>query len=142
MVSQSDADALLRIRKWFPPGTSVSLPVGKRVYELESDSPEDRFVLDTWRGSIRLSKVTMQNRARTSLILARLDLGGAPHTNPDGELIPSPHLHVYREGYDDKWAYPLDPSQFVNPHDLAVALVDFCRFCAIDPPSEFQDGLL
>ena len=141
MLTQAEADALLQIRKWFPPGTAFAVLPGKGVYELESDAPEERFVLDTFRGTIRLQKVGLQNRARTSVILARLDLNGAPHTNPDGARIECPHLHVYREGFDDKWAHPLKQGDFENPHDFAQTLVDFCRFCSIDPPADFQEDL-
>ena len=142
MLTQAEAEALLQIRKWFPADTTFAVPSGKRVYELESDAPEERFVLDTFRGTIRLRKVVLQNRARTSVILARLDLNGAPHTNPDGEHIECPHLHVYREGFDDKWAFPLDPNEFTDPHDLAQAFVDFCHFCSVRPPADFQEDLL
>ena len=30
----------------------------------------------------------------------------APHPNPHGTEIPCPHIHIYREDYDDKCAYP------------------------------------
>ncbi|KJU85379.1 prophage protein [Candidatus Magnetobacterium bavaricum] len=40
------------------------------------------------------------------IILLRLCFGGHPHRNPDDTEISSPHLHRYREGYADKWAYP------------------------------------
>lgn len=142
MLTQAEADALLQVRKWFPPGTTVVVPSGKRVYDLESDAPEERFVVDTFRGTIRLQKVTLQNRARTAVILARLDLNGAPHTNPDGQRIPSPHLHLFREGFDDKWAVPLDPTQFRDPNDLGQAFVDFCRLCSIELPDAFQEDFV
>lgn len=142
MLTQAEVNALLAVRKWFLPGVAFSLPTGKRVYELESDASAERFVLDTWRGTLRLSKVTFQNRARSAIILARLDLGGAPHTNPDGERIECPHLHVYREGYEDKWAFPLDPERFPDPGDLARVFGDFCRFCSIERIPPFQEELL
>jgi hypothetical protein len=40
-------------------------------------------------------------------------------------------LHLYREGYGDKWAIPLPPDKFPNIGDLWVTLEDFMRFCNI-----------
>jgi hypothetical protein len=58
------------------------------------------------RYRIKLTKATFQNRARVAIVLYRLDIAGAPHRNLDGEKIPCPHLHFYREGYGAKWAIP------------------------------------
>ena len=33
---------------------------------------------------------------------------GSPHTNPDDQIIGGTHLHIYKEGFDDRWAYPID----------------------------------
>jgi hypothetical protein len=63
---------------------------------------------------IDLIKGTYQNRARYVVVLVRLDFGGKPHRNPDGEEIASPHLHIYREGVGDKWAYPVTADRFAN----------------------------
>lgn len=93
MLTQAEADQLLATRKWFPPGIAFSISAGQaRTYELESDEAAETFVLDTYRGRIALKKVKLQNRVRSSIVLARLDLDGAPHTNPDGQRIDCPHL--------------------------------------------------
>ena len=63
--------------------------------------------------------------------LARVDIAGAPHRNPDGEEIPCPHLHVYREGYGDKWAIRVPAATFPNVHDSWLLLGDFLRFCNV-----------
>lgn len=72
-----------------------------------------------------------QNRARTVISLARLDLMGSPHDNPDGERIDTPHLHLYKEGFGDKWAAPIDPAIFTNVIDLHGTLDEFMAFCRI-----------
>jgi hypothetical protein len=115
-LSQSEADALIALEKHskdasfhdFPgPGARLALP-------LESADGREKFVLDVSRGRIRLEQCTYQNRARSAVVLLRLDLGGPPHQNPDHTIIPCPHLHIYREGFGDKWAHPL-PSAFSQP---------------------------
>ena len=74
-------------------------------------------------------------------MLLRLDLGGAPHRKPDGEEIPVPHLHVYREGYGDKWAVPVPVGCFGNLDDVWQALRDFMEYCNIAQPPRIQRGL-
>lgn len=34
-----------------------------------------------------------------------LDVGGPPHTNPDGERIPTPHKHRWSNADRDQWVY-------------------------------------
>ena len=29
------------------------------------------------------------------------------HTNPDNKQFNGPHVHIYKEGYDDKFAFPV-----------------------------------
>jgi hypothetical protein len=117
--TQAEADALLAMEKhriddsrWdFPdPGESMHIP-------LVSANGRENFHLDIRRGKIDLSKGTYQNRSRQIVILARLDFGGPPHRNPDDIEVPSPHIHVYKEGYGDKWAIPLPYSILINVND-------------------------
>jgi hypothetical protein len=91
----------------------------------------ERFFLDIWRGSLNVQKYRFQERARSVYILVRVDIGGSPHTNPDGRTVPCPHIHIYREGFDDKWAFPLTEYDFSNPNDIIVTLEDFAHFCRI-----------
>jgi len=75
---------------------------------------------------------------RTVVVLVRLDVDGAPHTNPDGELLSGTHLHLFREGYDDRWAYPVDPNNFNLLSDPGSTFQDFCGFCKIEAPPPVQ----
>ena len=112
-------------------GQKISLP-------LKSDDGRELFLLDLRRGRVELRKVTMQNRARQVVILARLDLHGPPHRNPDGEEIPTPHLHVYREDYADKWAIPVPADHFLSINDEWTTLNDFMRYCNITEAPNIQ----
>ena len=132
-LTQAEADTLLAMEKHrvddmqhvFPAlGGSIEIP-------LISANKRENFLLDITRGRIDLKKATYQNRARTVVILARLDIDGPPHENPDGEEIPCPHLHTYREGYGDKWAVPAPASVFSRTTDLWGSLEDFMAFCRI-----------
>ncbi|MDG6271690.1 DUF6978 family protein [Glaesserella parasuis] len=74
--------------------------------------------------------ITFQTRARKAIVLVRLDIEGPPHRNPDGEEIICPHIHLYREGYGDKWAYPLPDelkSVLDRPYELLDKFMDYCH---------------
>ena len=83
----------------------------------------------------------MQNRARQVVRLARLDIGGAPHRNPDDEEIPAPHLREYREGYEDKWAKPISSEHFTAIDDPYKTLEEFMSYCNITEPPKIQRGM-
>jgi hypothetical protein len=142
MLRQAEADSLIAMPKSFVRTTAVSLPPGSvQTHDLVGSDGREEFLFDLSRGTIRLSRIKLQTRARAVIILARLEIEGPPHTNPDGNTIVGTHLHVYREGYDDKWAYPLDPLQFSAPGEIAKTFSDFCSFCNIAPIPSFQQGL-
>lgn len=136
-LTQAEADALLALPKvkvdqkeWRYDGnrTKFSIP-------LLSQDKRENFLLDIERRQIKL-KGKYQTRARTTIILARLDFGGAPHRNPDGQDIPCPHLHIYREGYGDGWAVSLPKIYFPDLVDRWELLQSFIKYCNIvDPPN-------
>ena len=142
--TQAEADALLAMEKhrvnndlYEYPG-----PGGKLVVPLISADKREEFILDVYRGRIDFAKGTYQNRARQVVILARLDFGGAMHTNPDDVDVEVPHLHLYREGYGDKWAYPLPQDAFTDPADRWKLFEEFMAYCNITqtpniPPQMF-----
>jgi hypothetical protein len=142
-LTQSEADALIAIEKHradeqdyeYPGlGGSISVP-------LVSPDKRESFLLDISRGRIDLMKGTYQNRARQVVILVRLDFGGPPHRNPDGVEIQCPHLHIYREGFGDKWAVPVPNDRFPNLNDLWLTLESFMRYCNITQTPNIRRGL-
>lgn len=140
---QADADALIAMEKhradnqqWNYPGLggSISVPL------LSADKRED-FTLDIYRGRIDLLKGTYQNRSRQVVVLVRLDFGGAPHRNPDDQEVPAPHIHIYREGYGDKWAMPVPRDIFTDMSNLWKTLEDFMVYCNVTNPPLIERGL-
>lgn len=109
------------------PGKQLHIPV--RSVDLKHE-----FMLDIRSGRIELKKGTCQLRTASAHVLARIDLAGGTHRNPDGQELSCPHIHLYREGYNDQWAYPL-PKDFSKPDDLCQTLIDFLEYCnIIDKP--------
>lgn len=143
-LTQAEASALIAIEKHRVTDDRTDFPMGGAsvVLPLQSADKREQFLLDLSRGRIDLQKVKMQTRGRQVIVLLRLDLGGAPHRNPDGEEIPVPHLHVYREGYGDKWAVPVPPDRFRAVTDERTAFEDFMRFCNITRPPNVKQELL
>jgi len=147
MLTQSEADMLISIAKKLLIKGTVVFPSSGDYGKLELSSLDGReeFVVDmNRRGQIRLTKCTYQERYRKDIILLRLDIDGPNHTNPDGTELPCPHLHIYREGFEDKWAVPL-PTNFTNISDLVNTLLEFLRYCNVvnmsDIDSVTQGGM-
>lgn len=142
-LTQAEADALIALEKRRSDENRYDFPMGGQSVSvpLESVDGREQFLLDLSRGRINLSKVKMQNRARQAVVLLRLDLGGPPHRNPDGQEVPPNHLHVYRQGYGDKWAFPVSPDDFPHTSDMWATLNDFLRYCHVTLPPHIDRGL-
>jgi len=143
MLSQPEADRLILMEKrkldenvWgFPDwGGSVSVPV-------ESVDRSERFLFDLGRGRIKLSKLKYQERY-IIYQLVRLDIDGADHMNPDGAIVPCPHLHRYREGYGDSWAEPCPTEFFTDLSNIRTTLYQFFEFCHVVAPPRVDVGVI
>lgn len=133
MLEQAEAERLMAMDKYRVDQTQHSFPMpgeSLRIPLLSRDSLEG-FMLDVTVSKIVLNKANYQNRARKNIVLVRLDLEGPPHRNPDGNEMPCPHIHIYREGYETKWAYPVDMTLFQHLGDLHLTLENFMDFCNI-----------
>ena len=142
-LTQDQADNLAAVKKLAFDNRRRMYPSlgGKLEVPLISHTRRDMFILDIVRGRVQRQKVSVQLRTQKTVILARLDLGiGGRHANPDGNVIGVPHLHLYRVGFADKWAFPVDPigaqsigfpapKQHESTRDWFVS---FCKFCNID----------
>ena len=136
ILAQSEADALIAMEKQRIDETEWEYPdLGGRVnIPLISLDKRETFFLDLERSTINLSKRKHQNRARGVVVLVRLDIGGAPHRNPDGQEMPCPHIHLYKEGFGDKWAYHLPTGIFSDIGSNWQTLLDFMGYCNITLP--------
>ena len=88
------------------------------------------------RGRIELSKFKLQNRyALTKLPLVRIDIDSPPHMNPDGTKTSRNHIHIYKDGYDEKFAYTLDSDEFKDlfpdPKDRCSLLKAYLEFIKV-----------
>ena len=93
---------------------------------------KDIFLLDFHRGTIEISKYTYNKRFRQTIIMLRYDAKGR-HTNPppDEKTFDGPHVHIYKEGYDDKFAYPISEIGVNENDSMEGVLVKFLNFCNV-----------
>ena len=142
-ITQAEADQLIAMEKlraedkeWLFPNQGERLAI-----PLVSSNKRESFVLSVTRVQIKLTKASYLNLARKSIVLMRLDLDGAPHRNPDGIEIPCPHLHIYREGFGDKWAMPAEVDRYRDTRDLYSTRWTFMGHCNIVKPPRIEKGL-
>jgi hypothetical protein len=154
MLTQSEAEALINIPKIKNSKDSYSFPLlGKYLtIPIISQDEQENFLIDISRGRIRLTKCNYQERYQTIIILIRLDVDGPPHTNPEvvkaplpyltpynGQTIDCPHLHLYVEGFMDKWAIPAPNDEFSDTANLYKTLQDFFLYCnVVEPPKIYR----
>lgn len=132
-ITQEEANYLISLPKQFKNVTLLEFGnVINQHHELISNGNSEKFILDIWRSGLRLSKFTYNNRGRNSISLVRVDIGGGNHLNPDGGKVLCPHIHIYKEGYWDKWAEPLSKyKEFCDYVDLLKVYEGFTTFCNI-----------
>ncbi|MEK7396193.1 MAG: hypothetical protein AAB116_04595 [Candidatus Poribacteria bacterium] len=159
MFTQSEAEYFMNMSKKKVSNNNYDFPLARESLVIPIISTDDKvnFLLDINRkGEISLTKCTKctyQERYQEVNILVRLDLDGPTHENPfiqpvpltylepyNGSVIPTPHLHLYVEGFMDKWAIPAN-NRFPRTSDLFLTLEDFFQFCNIIEPPAIQRGL-
>lgn len=128
MITDEQAKAFIAILKQIM-GKPIKFDFTKKVIELQDDNKES-YLLDIIPNRLMPSKISTTLRVRKNVLLVRLDVAGPPHRNPDDTEVPCPHLHVYRQDYGLKWAYPLPP-EFGDCLSLADYLDSFCQHCNI-----------
>lgn len=155
-LTQHEADFLISVPKTRVDDQEYTIPLPGEILKIPIKSVDKReqFIFDINRGRIRLSKCTYQSRSRITIILARLDIDGPPHTNPFVSEIPleylrayngieilSPHLHLYVEGFMDKWAIPAPNEKFSNLNDIFTTVTDFFNYLNVQQHPIIRTGL-
>ncbi len=141
MLDQNAVDRLLAVAKRLSSLDTIDFPAMGTSLVLDATDFEEReqFKIDVQRkGMRRVAKCTFQERYQQTEILLRVDVDGPMHENPDGDVVPCPHLHVYREGFADKWAYPLPSDKFPDPANLELTLKSFLKYCVIEVVPQVQ----
>lgn len=143
-IPQTEAEALIQLPKIPVSRRSEMYPGRGGSLHMDFNSIDNRetFQVTLTRGRIDLAKVNHHLIGRQIVGLLRLDVGiTAKHRNPDDEWITGPHLHVYREGDELKWAVPLPSDGFDPGDDIQVHLQKFFAYCKVSPIPNVASGL-
>ena len=135
-LTQEEADRLIAMLKttlckeiYFPSRNSGT------EFDVQGDTKQDIFTIKIFRSKIKHNKYTFgKKKKKDGILLLELHINpGNPHSNPDGTIIIGSHWHVYREGYDRKFAFPatnIDDDDFISN-----TLQFFDKFHLIDKPN-------
>lgn len=134
-LTQEEANRLLDMLK-VTLSKEINLPAKNKAieFDVQGDTKRDIFTIKIHYSKIRHGKYTLGARIKyNSVLLLELHTNpGNPHLNPDGTLIIGPHWHIYREGYDRKFAFLAED---VNSDDFVEnTLLFFKKFNLIEPP--------
>lgn len=152
-LTQEEANSLLSLPKVFVEQSPLEFSLTESMdYEraLRSLDRREEFLLTVERGVRNRLRLKYQTRARKIIILARLDYRGRRHRNPPespykpGQWLSGTHLHLFREGFDDRIAYDLpDVPELANmsADDDINTLEQFLRFCAVTAWPEIQTSI-
>jgi hypothetical protein len=142
-LSQEEANRLMAMDKFPANDRSSEFPFIGGMLEIDLVNYEEReeFILNYRQNSINLKKRNHLLRGQQMIVLARLDLDGPPHRNPDGQEIGPRHIHLYKEGFADKWAYEIPLEAFSNLDDAYKTFEDFMSYCNVVKFPNLERGL-
>lgn len=103
-------------------GKKLSIPLKAQLF------PEYSILFDiNVMGRYIQEKISFQNRLNKNIVLIRLDIGETlRHRNPDEKIIEGSHVHIYRDGYGEHWAYGLkDCEEFKEL--IGNSSIDICN---------------
>jgi hypothetical protein len=152
-LTQAEADRLLALAKEFVESDPLIYPYTQPLsYDraLRSIDRREEFFLTVERGNRKRARLKYQTRGRGVIVLARVEFNGRAHRNPPdspyrpGERMECPHIHIYREGFDDRIAYDVADVPALtlrDPGNGSYCLEDFLRFCNIQKWPQIQFGI-
>ena len=131
-ITQSEYDYFMKQPKEFELLTPIKLGPAplKWSRKVNAEGIKDAFALDFYRGSFELKKYTYNHRFRSCIVLFRYDASGR-HTNPDDVVFEGPHIHLYRSGYADKWAFPIADAGIDENDSMEIVFEKILYFCNI-----------
>ncbi|MCX6151315.1 MAG: hypothetical protein NTX22_12365 [Ignavibacteriales bacterium] len=157
LITQTEADYFFQIEKIPEDDAKYTFPVSgdKLVIPFTSLDKRESFLFDITRSIIKIRKVTYQSRVRKIYILRRLDIDGPAHLNPEinevpleilkpynGQEIECPHLHIYIEDFNNKWAVPADLFFNFKGKDIYDIMIEFFTYCNAKKLPEIEKRLL
>ena len=131
-ITQEEFDYLIKQEKVFDELDPIELapPPMEWTRSLTAPETKEKFLLDFFRSGFELTKYTYNKRFRQTIILVRYDSMGR-HTNPDGVTFNGPHVHLYREGFNDKFAFPVSELGIDDNDRMNIVLEKLLTYCNV-----------
>lgn len=147
LLTQKEADYYINVLKSLKHrGTIIKFPSPTEHIIIEAESNNNnkdlfKFYINR-KGKYNIKKCTYMSRYKNTHDLLRIDIEGPAHDNPDGTTIECPHIHIYKEGYNLSWAYPLPQIIKTDPENLLQILIDFFEYNKVTNINHFsyQEG--
>lgn len=134
-LTQSEADALIEaIKRTAVSYFTVPAPreQGKSFPVVSEDG--ERFTIAMYQGGLGDGRSSIcALRSNGNVMLMRLCVGDSRvHSNPDGTIVHGSHLHVYREGFNDRCAVAVD---IASPDFVADIIRLLDEFHVVEKPN-------
>lgn len=131
-LTQAEFDHLMRLEKEFEDKTTIFLGPAPLQWsrKIKSITSNDTFSLDFYRGTFKIQKYTYNHRYKQTLVIFRFDSYGT-HTNPDGVQLTGFHVHIYKEGFGDKFAYPASEFGIEETDSMVTILHKVLLYCKV-----------
>jgi len=141
VITDNELNQLLQVEKFLP--QKFHLPTENETLSCILDtSTKEIFQLNISRkNTLELVRKSKVQGSYYKEPLVRVEVDAPPHTNPDLEIVGRNHIHIYREGYGMRWAYPLESFHhvyFKQPFEFVVLFDDFCQYFHITSDSHLQ----
>lgn len=140
-MTKNDAQGLIQVMKEIIDKGDFLLPVVNKQNNIRlcsAVSKKDTFrVIINRSGIINPNKYTLLLMYKKDQGLIRIDVNGPKHTNPDGSIVPCPHIHMQTQdtGRWDAWAEDI-PAVFGSTNDIVKTVYDFLMYCKANNISE------
>lgn len=143
-LTQEQANHLIAIEKIMKERATIRWPSlgGKIAVGLTSHDRAEEFVVNATRSYIKIGHLSLNARVKSVITLVRLEIDGSPHRNPDDIEMECPHIHLYREGYGTKWAFPLPDGVFTDLTNQVLTFQQFMAYFNVTDLPEVTAGLL
>lgn len=123
MISQIEADEMLQTIKSATRKDTFFWRYNERFDEIVIADNDEKliFVLSLKKNEFEI-RLNFRSKNK-QIVLARVD-SQKQHFNPDGTKITGPHLHLYKEGYAEKWATPINWYNIGSPIDTLTRFLE------------------
>lgn len=137
MLTDAQVDFLIKIEKIILDRADLPVNGDKRVYRLSKSRSFRKILSLNCNSSNKNNNKYSYTIVYKGLRIFSVDLMSSPHTNPDGARISGNHMHIYKEGFYDQYAYELS-DVFKDPKDFLTTFYDVLAYSNVINRDEIE----